>query len=281
MQIDGSHHEWFEKRAKKCCLMNMVDDATGVTVAHFSEEETIFSAMELLWRWIELYGIPQALYTDKKNVYVADEKVRRRAAEEGEEVLTQFGRACKTLGIKIIAAHSPQAKGRVERSHGTYQDRLVKELRLAEIDDIEGANKFLRDGYLDKLNEKFSVTPRKEADYHRSPTGYDLASTFCIEEERSISADFIVRFETGFYQLLPAGRQTPAKGKVKVQKYLNGELHFRYQDKEVSYKVLPGRPEPKAKTIKRNKSAGGEAIMEKYIPPANHPWRKFRYSKAT
>ena len=100
-----------------------------------------------MWQWIELYGIPQSLYTDKKNVYVVDEKTREKAADSGEEVFTQFGRACQQLGIKIITAHSPEAKGRVERNHGTYQDRLVKELRLAEISTIAAGNEFLQQGY--------------------------------------------------------------------------------------------------------------------------------------
>ena len=122
----------------------MVDDAQGTTLSWLAEEETIFAAMQLLWLWIERYGIPQSLYTDKKNVYVIDEKTRQIAADSGLEVLTQFGRACKQLGIEIITAHSPQTKGRVERNHGTYQDRLVKELRLADISTIAAGNQFLQ-----------------------------------------------------------------------------------------------------------------------------------------
>lgn len=194
VQMDGSHHEWFEKRAERCCLMNMVDDATSKSLPRLSEQETIFSAMELLWQWLDRYGIPGALYTDQKNVYVVDEKTRERAADSGEEVLTQFGRACKKLGIEIITAHSPQAKGRVERSHGTYQDRLVKELRLADINTIAAANELLQSGYVDQLSERFAVSPRSAADYHRSAKGYDLAAIFCIEEQRTVAADWIVRF---------------------------------------------------------------------------------------
>jgi hypothetical protein len=120
VQLDGSHHEWFEKRRSKCWLMKLVDDATNQRHAHPDEEETIVSAMTVLWQWIDKPGIPRALYTDKKNVYVADEKSRQRAADTGAEVLTQFGRACKKLGIELITAHSPQAKGRVERNHACF-----------------------------------------------------------------------------------------------------------------------------------------------------------------
>src|SRR5258706_16471112 len=104
--------------------MNMVDDASSSTHWLFAEEETSFAAMELLWQWIERYGIPRALYTDRKNVYVGDEQTRQTAADSGQEVLKQFGRACKELGITIIKAYSPEAKGRVERRTGTYQGRL-------------------------------------------------------------------------------------------------------------------------------------------------------------
>jgi transposase len=279
VQLDGSHHEWFEKRGRKCCLMNMVDDATGVTLSRFSDEETIFSAMELLWQWIDRYGIPRALYTDRKNVYVVDERTRQEAADSGEEALTQFGRACKKLGIEIIKAYSPEAKGRVERSHGTYQDRLVKELRLEQISTIEPANELLGTGYVDGLNKKFSVAPRSKADYHRSPKGYDLATVFCIEEERNLASDWIVRFENQFYQLQPPRKSMVGKGKVVVQRFLNGELHFRRGVQEFSFTILAERPQPKAKLRKQKKKATGTTIMEKYVPAGNHPWRSFQFGK--
>ena len=273
VQLDGSHHEWFEKRAERCCLMKMIDDATSKRKAHLSEEETIFAAMELLWQWIDCYGIPRALYTDKKNVYVVDEKTRERAADSGEEVLTQFGRACKKLGIEIITAHSPQAKGRVERSHGIYQDRLVKELRLAGINTIAAANELLASGYGEQLSEKFGVAPRAAADYHRPAKGYDLAAIFCLEEQRTVADDWIVRFENQFFQLQPPRKNLLARGKVLVQRYLDGSLHFRYDDREVAYTVLPERPQPPAQPRKRKRPQTGTTRREKYVPPANHPWR--------
>ena len=119
--MDGSHHHWFEGRGVKCCLMVMIDDATGVRMSLFSEEETTEAAMRLLRMWIERYGVPKSLYTDKKNVFVACEKDRENARLEGREALTQFGRSCRKLGITIVRAHSPQAKGRVERSNAVYQ----------------------------------------------------------------------------------------------------------------------------------------------------------------
>lgn len=278
VQLDGSHHQWFEKRGPKCCLMNMVDDATGTTMSLFSTEETIFSAMELLWGWIERYGIPRSLYTDRKNVYVVDEKTRERAKDSGEEALTQFGRACKALGIRIVMAYSPQAKGRVERSHGTYQDRLVKELRLAGIDTIEPANELLKGGYCDELNRKFAVPARSDADFHRSAEHHDLASIFCIEENRNVSADWVVRFGNQFYQLQPLRKSLVARGKVLVKQYLTGELHFHYRGLNLSYTILPERPQPQSQAAKKNRTprpSGGE----KHISPANHPWRNFNFGK--
>lgn len=281
VQLDGSHHEWFEKRAERCCLMKLIDDATSRRMARLSEQETIFSAMDLLWQWIDRYGIPLALYADKKNVYVVDEKTRERAAESGEEVLTQFGRACKKLGIEIITAHSPQAKGRVERSHGTYQDRLVKELRLAGSNTIAAANELLESGYDEALSERFAVAPRSATDYHRSAKGYDLAAIFCIEEQRTVAADWIVRFENQFFQLQPPRKNLPGRGKVLVQRYLDGSLHFRYEDREMAHTVLPERPQPLPKQKKRKQPQTGTTIMEKYVPATNHPWRGFRFGKGT
>ena len=280
VQLDGSHHHWFEKRAPKACLMNMVDDAQSTTLSWLAEEETIFAAMQLLWQWIDRYGIPQSLYTDKKNVYVIDEKTREKAADSGEEVFTQFGRACRQLGIKIITAHSPEAKGRVERNHGIYQDRLVKELRLAEINTIEAANEFLQNDYCDQLNEKFAVAPRSAVDFHRSAKGYDLASIFCIEEERTLTLDWVVRFDNQFYQLQPLRKTQLPKGQVLVRRYLNGELHFCYDERDLPYTLLPERP--KRKTVDKIKSKRRSSvtdIVKPYVPPANHQWRSFRFGK--
>lgn len=280
VQLDGSHHEWFEQRADRCCLMKLIDDASSKRMALLAEQETIFSAMQLLWRWIDRYGIPRALYTDKKNVYVVDEKTRQRAADSGEEVLTQFGQACKKLGIEIITAHSPQAKGRVERSHGTYQDRLVKELRLANINTLASANELLENGYGEQLSDRFAVVPQAAADYHRSPKGYDLAAIFCIEEPRSVTVDWIVRFENQYFQLQPPRRNLPGRGKVLARRYLDGSLHFCYQDQELAYTILPGRPQPTAKQAKSKTRPRSTADgVKKQVPPANHPWRNFNFGR--
>lgn len=143
VQLDGSFHRWLEERAGEGCLMHMVADASSTMHCQFAEEETIWAAVHLLRRWIELHGVPRALYTDWKNVYVRT--ATEREQRDGTAPVTQFGRMCQKLGIRIIAASSPQAKGRVERNHGTHQDRLIKKLRLRGIASYEEANRFLEE----------------------------------------------------------------------------------------------------------------------------------------
>lgn len=161
LQIDGSHHAWLEGRGPKGCLMNLVDDATGRAMLLFAEEETTWAAAELLERWVRRYGAPRAIYADWKNVYLR--RATAREAMEGVEPRTQFGRMCEKLGIRLIGASSPEAKGRVERHHGTHQDRLVKKMRLAGIADYEQANRYLA-GYEGEHNERFGRAPGSATD---------------------------------------------------------------------------------------------------------------------
>src|SRR5579872_5707510 len=169
VQLDGSFHQWLEGRGPRGCLMHMVDDATTQALGWFSAEESIWAAVAVLRRWIERYGVPQALYTDWKNVYVRPPNAQERM--RGEPAVTQFGRMCAKLGIEIIAASSPQAKGRVERAHGTHQDRLVKKLRLAGIANYDQANAYLDQHYLAEHNRRYAHAAAAAADYHRrSPT---------------------------------------------------------------------------------------------------------------
>lgn len=273
VQMDGSHHRWFEERGGKSCLMGMTDDATNEKLALMREEETTESAMRLLWNWIELYGIPCSIYVDKKSIFVVDGKSRERARDEGREALTQFGRACKKLGIQIITANSPEAKGRIERAHSVYQDRFVKELRLQGIDTIDGATELLENGFVESLNKKFAVKPIKSADYHRSAEGYDLAAIFSIEEERSVSTDWIVRFENRFFQLKPLNKRLRGNGKVTVSRRLDQSLHFYFRDQELAWQELPERPQPAKR--KKSRKRGSPPIMANYIPPRDNPWRRF------
>lgn len=272
VQMDGSHHKWFEDRGNESCLMDMVDDATGTREAILEEAETTFAAMKVLLRWIQRYGVPKALYVDRKNIFISDRKSRERAKDEGRELVTQFGRVCSKLGIRIIAANSPEAKGRVERQHRIYQDRLVKELRLEDISTIEGANRLLEDGFIEDLNRKFTHQAASEADYHRSAEGLDLASIFCLEYERSVTTDWIVRFENRFFQLERPKKGMAGRGKVAVQRRLDGSLHFQFRGQYLGATELPERPQTNA--VKKKNKRPSKTIIDHYVPTADHPWRK-------
>lgn len=272
VQVDGSHHQWFEGRGPKCCLMVMIDDATGVRMSLFSEEETTEAAMRLLRMWIESCGVPKSLYTDKKNVYVACEKDQENARLEGREALTQFGRACRKLGIRVVRAHSPQAKGRVERSNSVYQDRLVKELRLKGISDIAQANELLTGGFDDDLNRRFAIPPGETTDYHRSAETVDLSAVFCIEHERTLSTNWTLSFENRLYQLASHSQNySPAKRKVLVSRYLDGSLHMFYRGEEIAFEEFDPGLARQTKTPPRERSLA--ATGKPPLPSPNHPWR--------
>jgi hypothetical protein len=272
VQMDGSHHEWFEDRGQRGCLMDLVDDATGITLASISKEETTRAAMEVLWRWIEKYGLPEALYVDWKNVYVTQREPTLEEQLAGELPLTQFGRACQKLGIHIVTANSPQAKGRVERKHGVYQDRLVKELRLAGIQDIDSANQLLPE-FVEHLNAKFAVEPQSPEDFHRPVSeNLDLRSVFCWEETRTVSNDWVIRYKNCFFQIVPQSNLPPAKRTVTVQEYLDGSIHMVYREKQILFKEIEELP--RATRVSSLKAPATEP-KKKYIPPPNHPWRKF------
>src|SRR3972149_6804600 len=177
VQLDGSFEEWLPGSGQRQCLMNLVDDATSTTLSQLHEQETTWAAVEVLRAWIEKYGVPHCLYTDWKNVYLREPTAEERRT--GQAPLTQFGRMCGKLGVRIVGASSPQAKGRVERSHGTQQDRLIKKLRLYRIRTMHEANRYLRQRYLPDHNRRFRREPRSAADYHRArPSRAELDAIF-------------------------------------------------------------------------------------------------------
>jgi transposase len=268
IQMDGSHHDWFEGRRPKGCLLSMVDDATGITMAIMAEEETTEAAMMLLKEWIMTYGIPRALYTDRKNVYIVD---RARSPEEimtGREPLSAFGKVCKKLEIRIIAARSPQAKGRVERKHGVYQDRWVKELRLKGVNDLAGANRLLG-AFTDRLNEKFAKDPASKVDHHRPMSlKASLEDIFCWEETRVLRNDWTVRYENRIYQVIRQSALPPAKQRITILRRLDGSLWIEYRGQSIQFKEFSeGSPEQQEQEAPATKQA-------KWRPASDHPWRK-------
>jgi hypothetical protein len=274
VQLDGSHHDWFGDGGQEC-LMDMADDATGRGLARMEEEETAAAAMRALWAWIELYGIPLALYVDRKTVYVTEREPTVEEQLAGEAPLTAFGKVCAKLGIEIIPAFSPQAKGRVERKHGVFQDRLVKELRLLGINSIQGVNELLEDGFVDGLNEKFARPPLRAEDYHRPlPEDFDLAAVFVFEELRAVANDWTVRYENRFLQLSGPKEWLPRpKAKVVIQRRLDDSLHILYRGRELVFREVPleARLVPRKTPLRRPAQA---PRRQQQRAAADHPWRR-------
>ena len=271
VQLDGSFHEWYQKRGPRACLMNMVDDATSTVEACLGDEETIWAAARVLRQWIEKYGVPLALYTDWKNVYVREPTEKEQL--HGKVPVTQFGRMCQKLDIKILAANSPQAKGRVERGNGTHQDRLIKKMGRQKIGTHEAANRFLQEEYLADHNARFARTAAEPQDYHRkAPSVRELEQVFCLETERSISNDWVVRYENRYFQLERTSDYPPRQAKVMVCEWEDGRIEIRYQGKARPHREIaapelkPVAPIRVGEKPPRRKSG--------WKPPATHPWKR-------
>ena len=249
--------------------MNMVDDATGTTEARMGKEETIWAAVDVLRSWIERYGVPRALYTDWKNVY--RRKATAREQLRGEVPITQFGRMCEKLGIEIIAASSPQAKGRVERNHGTHQDRLVKKLRRRGIGGYEAANQYLEQAYLPEHNRRFARPPAQPQDYHRrKPSARQLRQIFRFETERTISNDWVIRYQDRWLQLQPGQRRYgPTKSKALVcQSQDEATAEVYYRGERIGFHPIAA---PVPELADRRGPAAQMRCGNKAKP--DHPWR--------
>jgi len=268
VQLDGSFHAWLEERGPKGCVMNMVDDATGTTVAHMCKEETTWDAVAVLRLWIQHYGVPRALYTDLKKVY----KLTATPAQQlrGEEAQSEFQKMCAELGIRIIGAHSPQAKGRVERKNGVHQDRLVKKMRRQGLATYAAANTFLQTEYLPALNEKFARPPAHPADYHRAaPSAAELEAIFRLKEKRSVSNDWVVQYYGRYLQLLPPRRCHGTRGKAQVCAAADGSLEVRYRGEALEWREIPAP--------QKSPPAAASAVHVPYArhrhkPSAEHPY---------
>lgn len=241
VQLDGSFHWWYEARGPRGCLMNLVDDATGRTLARLGDEETIWAAADVLRRWTEAYGVPLALYTDWKKVYVRVPNAEAQVT--GAVPLTQCGRMCASLGIQIIAASSPQAKGRVERNHGTHQDRLVKKLRRVGIADATTANAFLETTYLPEHNARFAQAPASAEDFHRrTPSRVVLDRAFQLEETRVLSNDWVIRYDTRYFHVARQSHQAPARSTVLVREAVTGAIELRYRGRLMRWTEISAPP---------------------------------------
>ncbi len=266
IQIDGSHHDWFEGRGPKCVLMGYIDDATGKVYGRFYEYEGTIPAMDSSRRYIRKHGIPVSVYLDKHTTYKSPAKLSIKDEINRREPLSQFERAMKELGVKVIHANSPQAKGRVERLFRTLQDRLIKEMRLKGIKNIEEGNRFLKH-YLPIYNRRFTVMPKKKGNLHRKiPEGVKLNTILCKKTERTLRNDFTIAHEGRLYQITEG---TQAR-KVTVEERINGSMLITYKETRLKFREITERPRKKPKRLNTRQPG------RKYIPPANHPWRYFR-----
>src|SRR5208337_998623 len=275
VQLDGSFHAWLEGRGPGGCLMNMVDDATGTTLCRLGKEETNWAAVGVLRDWIGCYGVPKALYTDWKNVYVREPNAGERM--RGEEPVTQFGRMCQALGIEIWAASSPQAKGRVERNHGTHQDRLVKKLRRKGIRTHADANRYLAQEYCPQHNTRYAQPAAAPQDDHLpSPGAKKLAKIFRLQTERVLSNDWVVQHENRFYQVeRQSQHRAPDKGKVQVYEEEDGRLEICYRQQKLQWKGIAARPAPGKRAKETPARAVPPTVLRpKWKPGPEHPWRR-------
>ena len=279
LQLDGSIHAWFDGINEKQCLMNMVDDATGKTLAIMDTGETTQAAFALLRWWIEEAGIPMAIYVDLKSLYISPKSLRRD--EEGELIepgwLTHFSRACQKLGIEVIKAYSPQAKGRVERKHAVYQDRLVKELKLRNIQTIKGANQVLSRGFVNGLNEKFARPARDEADAH-VPLGEqaDLNQIFCWEFNRKVKQDWTIQFERQHYQIENrAKRNVSPRATVTIRRHMDHAVSCWYQGECLAISLIEEKPVIETSKKPSLPNRGDSLPHPKTTGHHNSPWRQF------
>jgi transposase len=270
VQMDGSHHDWFEGRRDGAVLMVLIDDATSEVFAWFAEGETTLAAMEALSGYVERYGLPRALYVDRDSIYRCEREPTIAENLAGKEPTTQFGRAMEELDVEVIMAHSPQAKGRVERVNGTLQDRLVKALRREKISGLREANRFLQRKFLASFNRRFVRKAARSGDLHRRlRREVDLGRVLSIRETRVVQNDWTVRFENRWFQLAEIHQKLSLAGRsVTICQRLDGLLELLYGGRELSYRELPAPPQPR-----QNEAVAEIRSNQGQRPPAEHPWR--------
>ena len=275
-QFDGSYHNWFENRneeelGNEQCLLLAVDDATGkITKAQFDFNEGAVPVFRFWREYINDHGKPVSIYLDKFSTY----KVNHKNAVDNQELMTQFQRAANQLGIRLITAHSPQAKGRVEKMNGTLQRRLVLEMRLAGINTLKAANTFLQEVFVPKFNAQFAVVARKESDLHQildTKKIQQLDHIFSIQSERKVCNDYTIRFNNAYYQLLETQPTTVyKKDTVVMGEHLDGQVTISLRSHSLHYYLLPGRPK---KEIDVKVTALTGQKIGSWKPPQDHPWR--------
>ena len=268
-QFDGSYHVWFGN--EESCLLLSVDDATGkITRAKFDINESTIAVFKFWKEYFLENGLPLSIYLDKFSTY----KINHKNAVDNKDMITQFERAMNQIGVQLITAHSPEAKGRVERMFQTLQDRLIKELRLAGITTIEEANEFLKE-YIPKFNAKFAVAPKRKNDLHKKMNKQlkeKLSGVLSVQNIRKVNNDYTIMFKNNFFQLDREQTTTVyKKDDVIVEEHLDGKIKLRLKNSYLNYTVLPERPK---KEINIKLAAITRSNQSHYKPPADHPWRR-------
>jgi transposase len=265
VQIDGSHHDWFEGRGPVCVFMGYIDDATNTVHGRFYDYEGTMPAMDSMKRYIKRYGIPISVYLDKHTTYKSWAEPTIEEQLNAQKPMSHFEKSLAELVIEVIHANSPQAKGRVERLFKTLQDRLVREMRLLGVKSVEEANAFLTD-YLPKYNRRFAKPAASEADLHRPALhSRELDRILCIKEERTVKNDFTVAHNGTLYQIEQATR---AK-KVTVEERLDGSLRISYKGQDLRYREITEQPTEEiaeAPPLLRERKP--------WTPSVDHPWRR-------
>jgi hypothetical protein len=269
IQMDGSHHDWFEGRGARCVLMGFIDDATGRVFGRFYEYEGTVPAMESFKGYIQKHGLPMSVYLDKHTTYKSTAKASIEEQLNDSPALSEFERALKELGVEVIHANSPQAKGRIERLFGTLQDRLVKEMRLRGIGTIQEANRFLEE-YLPLYNSRFAVCPKEKDNLHRPVgRGVKLDGILCIKTKRTLRNDFTVAHNRKLYQV----EDHVNTSKVMVQDRMDGSIHITYKNRALRFREISERP------IIERRPSPVLTMRKSSTPPTDHPWRRFKFGK--
>lgn len=280
VQLDGSEHDWFEGRGPKCALLVYIDDATSrILHAEFVSVEDTLNLMRSTGSYLRKHGRCVAFYVDKDSIYTVNRQATIDEELRDGNPITQFTRAMTELDIEVILAHSPQAKGRVERSFDTHQDRLVKELRLASIDDMTAGNTFLRDVYVDDHNARFAVDPASPTNAHRPLfANHRLDQILSRRTTRSIANDYTVRFEKRFFQVCEDQpvRIAP-KDKIEIEIRLDGTTHLRAKGAYLRFKPIEKRPYMPHLAAQPSRGKQYDDPRTKGVgstPAKNHPWRR-------
>ncbi len=279
VQLDGSDHDWFEGRGPRCALLIFIDDATSrILYGTFIPVENTLNLLSAAKAYLLLHGRPSAFYVDKDSIYKINRQTTIEEELRDEKPLTQFSRAMQELDIAVIAAHSPQAKGRVERGFLTHQDRLVKELRLAGISTMEAANRFLQEVYIPDHNARCAVSPANHTDAHRPLlASHRLQETLSLRTARVVANDFSLRFHKQFFQITD-GQPVRVRPKetVLVEIRLDGSTHLRFKDHYLRFKPFS----------KRSAHPAATALLRSLLPPRpsrprpmSHPWKAASYAK--